>query len=329
MVRTLRCFAIWIGFKPTRSDSSLFVLRHGNDIAYILLYVDDIVLTSSSSMLLHQLLSQLQAEFAIKDLGDLHFFLGIDVKRTTDGFFLSQQWYADDILERAGMTNCKPSSTPIDIKGKLSADGATIDDAKQYRSLAGALQYLTVTRPDLTFAVQQACLHMHDPRAPHQALLKRILRYVYGTSEFGLWLHGSPDMSITAYSNAVWAGCPDTRRSTSGFCIILGDALVSWSSKQQPTVSPVLARRPSIGPLQTPQLSASGSDNFSANFSVASTRLQSPTATTFQPSTCLQTQCITSGPNISSWIFILSMNGCSWAICASFMYLLASSMPMS
>ena len=112
-----------------------------------------------------------------------------------------------------------------------------INEAKTYRSLAGALQYLTVTRPDLAFAVQQACLHMHDPRAPHLALLKRILRYVRGTTTMGLYLRGSADLTVMAYSDADWAGCPDTRCSTSGFCVYLGDALVSWSSKRQPTVS--------------------------------------------------------------------------------------------
>jgi hypothetical protein len=230
-------FAISLGFHPTRSDSSLFVLRHGADVAYLLLYVDDMVLTGSSSALLQRIIDRLRAEFAIKDLGELRFFLGIDVKRTASGFYLSQQRYAEAVLDRAGMLNCKPAPTPIDAKGKLSADGAPINDATSYRSLAGALQYLTVTRPDLAFAVQRACLHMLDPRVPHQALLKRILRYVRGTSSMGLHLCGSHNLSITAYSDADWAGCPDTRRSTSGFCVFLGDALVSWSSKRQPTVS--------------------------------------------------------------------------------------------
>jgi hypothetical protein len=133
------------------------------------------------------------------------------------------------------MHKCHPVSTPVDCNGKLPADGTAIDDAKTYRSLVGALQYLTVTRPDLAFAVQQACLHMHDPRAPHLALLKRILRYVRGTTSLDLHLHGSTDLSVTAYSDADWAGCPDTRRSTFGFCIYFGDSLVS--SKRQPTVS--------------------------------------------------------------------------------------------
>jgi hypothetical protein len=143
------------------------MLRHGNAITYLLLYVDNIVLTGSNPVLLQHIVAWLQSEFAVKDLGVLHFSLGIDVRRTSAGFFLSQQRYAEDILERASMTNCKPASTPIDAKGKLSTDGPPIDDVKDYRSLAGALQYLTVTRPDLAFAVQQACLHMHDPRGPH------------------------------------------------------------------------------------------------------------------------------------------------------------------
>ena len=124
----------------------------------------------------------------------------------------------------------------VDAKGKLSADGDAIDDAKSYRSIADALHYLTVTRPDLAFAVQQACLYMHDPRQQHSAQLKRILRYVRGTTSHGLLLRASPRLDITAYSDADWAGCPDTRRSTSGFCVFLGESLVSWSSKQQPTV---------------------------------------------------------------------------------------------
>jgi hypothetical protein len=209
-------FAISLGFTPTRSDSLLFVLRRGQDVAYLLLYVDDMVLTGSSQAVLQQIVDKLRAEFAIKDLGKLRFFLGIEVRRTPTGFFLSQQRYAEDVLDRAGMVNCKPALTPIDAKGKLSADGQKIDEASSYRSLAGALQYLTVTRPDLAFAVQQVCLHMHDPRVPHQALMKRILKYVRGTSHLGLHICGSQDLSITAYSDADWAGCPDTRRSTSG-----------------------------------------------------------------------------------------------------------------
>nr|XP_020172578.1 uncharacterized mitochondrial protein AtMg00810-like [Aegilops tauschii subsp. strangulata] len=174
----------------------------------------------------------------MKDLGDLHYFLGIRVTRSPSGFFLSQQQYADDILERAGMDSCKTVATPVNTKAKLpSADGPPVDDPTAYRSLASALQYLMITRPELAYAVQQVCLHMHDPRAGHLALLKRVLRYVRGSTDLGLHLHASANLELRAYTDADWAGCPDTRRSTSGYCIYLGDALVSWSSKRQATVS--------------------------------------------------------------------------------------------
>ena len=135
------------------------------------------------------------------------------------------------------MSYCKPCSTPIDTSTKVSGDGAPVPDATDYRALVGALQYLTFTRPDIAYAVQQVCLYMHDPREPHLALVKRILRYVRGTLDFGLQLHSSTMSSLMAYSDANWVGCPDTRRSTSGYVVFLGDNLVSWSSKRQPTVS--------------------------------------------------------------------------------------------
>jgi hypothetical protein len=151
--------------------------------------------------------------------------------------FLSQRQYTLDILERAGMSACKPCSTPVDLHSKLSEDGTPVDDATQYRSLAGALQYLTFARPDIAFAVQQICLYMHDPREPHLAALKRILRYLQGTPTLGLTLRRSPPAELVVYTDADWAGCPDTRRSTSGYAVFLGDNLVSWSSKRQHTVS--------------------------------------------------------------------------------------------
>jgi hypothetical protein len=113
-----------------------------------------------------------------------------------------------------------------------------LSNLTHYRSLAGGLQYLTLTRPDIAYAVQQACLFMHAPRDAHLALVKRILRYLRGTTHLGLRLHRhSPHHDLIAYSDADWAGCPDTRRSTSGFCVFIGNNLVSWSSKRQNTVS--------------------------------------------------------------------------------------------
>jgi hypothetical protein len=174
----------------------------------------------------------------MKDLGVLHHFLGVTVEPHPAGLLLHQRQYTLDILERAGMTDCNPCSTPVDTQGKLSeAKSNPVTDPTAYRSLAGALQYLTFTRPDITYAVQQICLHMHDPREPHLTALKRLIRYLRGTVDYGLLLHRSSSAELVVYIDADWVGCPDTRRSTSGYAVFLGGNLMSWSSKRQPVVS--------------------------------------------------------------------------------------------
>ncbi|KAJ9543577.1 hypothetical protein OSB04_023284 [Centaurea solstitialis] len=230
-------FITRLGFSHSRCDSSLFIYQRGDHTVYLLLYVDDIVLTASSDTLLHHIIKCLSAEFAMTDLGSLSYFLGISATRTDSGLFLSQQKYAAEIIARAQMSNCKPSRTPTDTQYKLDSSGPLVVDPVLYRSLAGALQYLTFTRPDITYAVQQVCLFMHDPREPHFTALKRIIRYLRGTMDLGLQLHVSKTSSLVAYSDADWGGCPVTRRSTSGYCVFLGDNLVSWSSKRQATIS--------------------------------------------------------------------------------------------
>ncbi|GKB15753.1 ribonuclease H-like domain-containing protein [Tanacetum coccineum] len=226
-----------VGFSHSRCDSSLFIYRHGTDTAYLLLYVDDIVLTASSEGLLQRIIHSLHQEFAMTDLGPLNYFLGIFVTRDSSGLFLSQKKYVVEILERAHMVTCNPCRTHIDTESKLGCDGAPASDLTLYQSLAGSLQYLTFTRPDISYAVQQVCLYMHDPREPHFSALKRILRYVQGTLDYGLQLFSSSTTDLVAYSDADWVGCPTTRRSTSGYCVFLGNNLLSWSSKRQPTLS--------------------------------------------------------------------------------------------
>ena len=227
-----------LGFVSTKSDASLFVYRRGKDIAYLLLYVDDIVLTGSTPALLSRITASLKTEFPMTDMGRLTYFFGIKVQYNKAGILLSQQSYATEIIERAGMTDCKPLSTPVDVNSKLSTEGGDkLKNPTQYKSLAGALQYLTFTRPDIAYGVQQCCLFMHDPRVQHLTALKRIIRYLQGTKALGLQLYKSSVTSLTAFSDADWAGCPDTCRSTSGYCVYLGDNLISWSSKRQQTVS--------------------------------------------------------------------------------------------
>ncbi|XP_021971467.1 uncharacterized mitochondrial protein AtMg00810-like [Helianthus annuus] len=231
-------FVTSMGFEQSRCDNSLFTYHYGGDIAYLLIYVDDIILTTSTDSLRVKLMGSLAAEFAMKDLGPLSYFLGITVSRIGQTMFLSQKSYALDIVNRAGMSSCNPVSTPVDTKPKLAASSGTLfEDPTLYRSLAGALQYLTFTRPDISYAVQQICIHMHRPSVDHWQALKRIIRYIQGTADYGLTLSSCSDISLRAYTDADWAGCPDTRRSTSGYCVYMGPNLLSWSSKRQSTIS--------------------------------------------------------------------------------------------
>jgi hypothetical protein len=226
-----------LGFIEAKSDTSLFIFCRGSDTVYLLLYVDDIILTASSMELLRRTISALQQEFIMKNLGPLHHFLGITVERRPDGLFLHQRTYTLDILKRAVMADCKPCTTLVDLQVKLAGDsGPPVEDASQFWSIAGALQYLTFTRPDIAYTMQQICLHMHDPREPHLTVMKRILRYLQETSDYGLLLRRSSSSDLIVYMGTDWAGCPDTRRSTSGYAVFLGDNLVSWSAKWQTVV---------------------------------------------------------------------------------------------
>nr|GEU93604.1 ribonuclease H-like domain-containing protein [Tanacetum cinerariifolium] len=179
------------------------------------------------------IIGSLNNEFDMFDLGALNYFLGIFADRTPTGLFFSQKKYALQLIERAHMVTCNPSQTPVDTESKLGPKG----DPTLYRSLAGGLKYLTFTCPNLSYVVQHICLYMHDPRELHLAALKRILRYVQGSLDLGLHLYASCTTSLVGYTDADWAGCPSTRRSTSGYCVFLGDNLLSWSAKRQHPLS--------------------------------------------------------------------------------------------
>jgi histone deacetylase 1/2 len=162
------------------------------------------------------------------------------VSKVRDGILLTQEKYANDILERVGMTQCKPVTSPLSTSEKLSRhEGSPLGpkDATNYRSVVGALQYLTLTRPDISFAVNKVCQFLHAPTTSHWAAVKRILRYLKQSTKFGLKIGKSPSVLVSAFSDADWAGCLDDRRSTGGFAVFLGSNLVSWSARKQATVS--------------------------------------------------------------------------------------------
>jgi histone deacetylase 1/2 len=206
----------------------------------MLVYVDDIIIASSSDELVNALLKDLEKDFAIKDLGALHYFLGIEVKRSNDELLLTQERYAKDVLQRVGMEACKPISTPLSSTERLSlheGDKLGPADSTRYRSIVGALQYLTLTRPDIAFAVNKVCQFLHSPTTVHWAAVKRILRYMKDTLQLGLRFRKSRSNLVSAFTDADWAGCPDDRRSTGGFAVFFGSNLVSWCARKQATVS--------------------------------------------------------------------------------------------
>jgi hypothetical protein len=200
------------GFTTSSSAASLFVIQKGTHLAYLLLYVDDIILTASSLDVMGDIVAWLRSKFAMTDLGDPSYFLGILVSRSIDGFLLSQQQHAIDLLNPAGMVNRHPTTTPIDARAKhLVNNSDLISDASDYHNILGTLQYLTLTRSELFYAIQQLCLYMHALRERHLTLVKHIFWYIKGTWDFSLHIGNSDPTTLTAYSDANWVGCPDTR----------------------------------------------------------------------------------------------------------------------
>ncbi|KAL9271200.1 Retrovirus-related Pol polyprotein from transposon RE1-like protein [Drosera capensis] len=225
------------GFTQAKSDTSMFVYRRHSQVIILLLYVDDIVVTGSSHTLLSSFISVLSSEFTMKDLGDIHYFLGIQVLRTRTGLFLSQEKYILDLLRRFGLHTLKSVLSSLASRTSLSSiDGVLLSDPTEFRSLVGTLQYLSMTRPDIAYAVYLVSQFMQTPRMPHFLAVQRIYRYLQCTSSFGISLRPSDLSLLVAYSHVDWYGCPDSTRSTTGFAIYLGSNLIYWQAKKQPTV---------------------------------------------------------------------------------------------
>jgi hypothetical protein len=207
-------------------------------IVLLLVYVDDIVITGSDSMLLDKLNTHLSESFHMKDLGSLTYFLGLEVHRGPSGISLNQHKYASDLVATAGLQEALSVDTPMELNVKLcKEEGDLLDDPSLYRKLVGSLVYVTITRPDISFDVQQVSQFLQTPRHLHLTVVRRIIRYVHGTSARGLFFPANNSTRLAAYSDADWAGCADTRRSITGWCVFLGDALISLKSKKQDRVS--------------------------------------------------------------------------------------------
>jgi hypothetical protein len=225
-------------FTSSKSDSSLFIYKAHGITVFVLIYIDDIIITSSHPAAISQLINDLHESFALKDLGPLHFFLGVEATWHNDDLHLSQQRYIHDLLTKTNMLLAKPIATPMSASTTLNRfEGSTITDSTQYRSTVGSLQYLSLTRLDIAFTVNKVSQFMQDPRDTHWSAVKRILRYLKSTISHTFCISKNSTKHLTAYSDSDWASCPDDRRSTSGYCVLLGKNILSWSSKKQPTVS--------------------------------------------------------------------------------------------
>jgi histone deacetylase 1/2 len=188
-------------------------------------------LLSSTAFSITRLIAQLRSEFSVKDPGVLHYFLGIEVSSPSLGsLVLRQRKYALDLLARAGMLKCSPMTTPMSSsEGLCGADGDVLypEEATRYRSLVGGLQYLTITRPDLSFVVNKVCQYLHEPHTPHMAAVNRILHYVRYTLDSGLQLRSTTSTLLSAFSDADWAGSLDDWRSMGGYAIFYRGNLIA------------------------------------------------------------------------------------------------------
>jgi hypothetical protein len=226
------------GFIQSKSDYSLFISTQGTTFITLLVYVDDILIASNNIIAVHTLKNSLHAKFKLKDLGNFKYFLGLEVARSAKGISLCQRKYALDILSDSGMLGSKPVVTPMEQNLKLSqSDGDILFDPSQYRRLVGRLLYLTVTRPDISYSVQKLSWFMTKPTNTHLAAAYRVLKYIKGTSGQGLFFPSNTDLHLKSFSDSDWASCPDTRKSVTGYCVFLGNFLISWKSKKQHTIS--------------------------------------------------------------------------------------------
>nr|CAD1821571.1 unnamed protein product [Ananas comosus var. bracteatus] len=214
----------------------MFVKKEGTSTTIILVYVDDIILTGNNQKVIEDVKKWLKTMFDIKDLGELRYFLGIEVARSKKGIFLSQRKYTLDLLKETCKLASKPLGTPVDIHPDLKK-GELIDNVGLYQRLVGRLIYLTITRPDISYAVSLVSQFMHSPQTSHMNSVNKILRYLKSDPGKGILMRKNGNLNIVGYSDADWAGCPIDRHSITGYCTLLGDNLVTWKSKKQNVVS--------------------------------------------------------------------------------------------
>ncbi|KAK4269211.1 hypothetical protein QN277_022399 [Acacia crassicarpa] len=226
------------GFQNACSDISLFFLRTKNNLVFILIYVDDILVTGNNYSFVRKFIARLNSVFSLKDLGPLYYFLGLEIYRDNHGLYINQTKYILDLLKKFNMSDSAPVPTPMVTGRHFSAtEGKLMSDPSLYRRAIGSLQYLTTSRPDIAYSVNKLSQFLAKPTEVHFQGVKRILRYLKGTYLYGLHVKPIKTFQLMGFTDADWATDIDDRKSMGGYCVYLGGTLVSWCSKKQKVVS--------------------------------------------------------------------------------------------
>eukprot|EP00253_Pinus_taeda_P019754 PITA_19754 len=226
-----------MGFTKSEADPNLYFIVIGEELLILVLYVDDLVITGAERLIEH-CKRDLATEFEMKDIGLMHYFLGLEVWQEERHFFLGQGKYIVDILSRFHMEDCRPMSTPMITNWKkIHASDSELVDPTLHRQLIGSLMYLVNTRPDICFAVNTMSQFMCEPRKVHWMAVKHILQYLQGKMDYGLDYRQGDGVRLAGYTDSDWVGCASERKSTSGCCFGLGSAVVSWFSRKQQSVA--------------------------------------------------------------------------------------------
>ncbi|KAI3664284.1 hypothetical protein L6452_44769 [Arctium lappa] len=235
---TLSTYLLENGFERGIIDKNLFIKRKKKDILLVQIYVDDIIFGSTKDYMCKEFEELMHKRFKMSSMGELTFFLGLQVKQKKDGIFISQSKYVQDILTKFGFSDSKPASTPMETHKQITVDLEGEDvDVHHYRSMIGSLMYLTTSRPNIMFAVCVCARFQVRPKQSHFQAVKRIFRYLKGQPRLGLWYHHDSPFDLLAYSDSDLGGANLDRKSTSGGCQFLGARIVSWQCKKQTTVS--------------------------------------------------------------------------------------------
>ena len=230
-------FLLESGFTRGTIDKTLFYIKNGNNLLLVQIYVDDINFKSTNVKLCQKFSKLMQSRYQMSMMGELSYFLGLQVKQTDDGIFINQSKYTKYLLKRFNMLDNSSASTPMATTIKLDQHQGDEVDVTSYRGMIGSLLYLTASRPDIMYATCLCARFQAQPREPHLIAVKRIFRFLKGNPDLGLWYPRESDFNLIGYSDADFSGCKVDRKSTSGGCQFLGDRLVSWSSKKQKSIS--------------------------------------------------------------------------------------------